>query len=129
MTTGLTDEWIARFMPTFRALTAERLAELRALRATAAATAAGAAGACAARQIGGLAHKIAGTAGTLDLPQLDALAAKTEEICHEIATDPGRAGDKRRALDSLLDALDAELARIVAAGDTQVEDRRPDRRS
>ena len=129
MTTGLTDEWIARFMPTFRAISAERLAELRAIRAAAAASAAGAAGARAARQIGGLAHKIAGTAGTLQLAQLDALATKTEEMCHEIATDPGRARDGGRTLDSLLDALDAELARIVAAGDTQAADRRPDRRS
>lgn len=114
MMTKPADPWIATILPTFRALTAERLAELRVLRASAAAAGTGMPSAGALGQIGELVHKIAGTAGTLGFARLDGLAAALEEMCGEFETDDGRWRDNRCALEHLLDALEAELARVIA---------------
>lgn len=101
--------WQQALLPTFRALTAERLAELRALRA---AVRQGADPGAGLRRIGALAHQIAGTAATMGFARLGAVAAEVEERCGRI---PRAGGGGAEALAAGLDALEAELAR--AAGE------------
>ncbi|NEX48523.1 Hpt domain-containing protein [Pseudotabrizicola algicola] len=108
----MTESWAQAIIPQFLDLTASRQIEIEIERGN---LEAGTDPKHAAREIGKIVHKIAGTAASLGFPGLGAQAQTVESLCHQAAASPARDLDPalKRHLLRALDDLNQELDRVL----------------